>query len=65
MVVESSVNNEDLRVLVLDLHVAWDVNRNKMLDFFADLVFGFSLSQFTTSKQKYFLTHRGTVKINI
>lgn len=65
MLVEVSVNIEDVRILALDLHVARDVRRSKTLEFFANLIFGFSVSQFTTSQQKYFLTHQLTVKISI
>jgi len=65
MLVEVGVSSEDVRVLVLDLHVARDVSRSETFEFFADLIFGFSMSHFTTSKQKYFLTHQLTVKISI
>lgn len=57
MLVEVIVNSEGVRVLVLELHVAREVSRSKTFEFFTDLIFGFSMSQFTTSKQKYFLTH--------
>lgn len=58
------VSSEDLKLLVLDLHVAWVVDK-KVLKFFIGLVFVFFLSHFTTSKQKCFPTCQGIVRINI
>lgn len=59
------VSSEDLRLLVLDLYVVWEVNKNKVLKFFTGLVFVFFMSDFTTSKQKCFLICQGIVRINI